>query len=101
MFSNTSTAQRVPTRLHALAILVTAAVLTGSSVPASADEHSDRFSCYAYVHDQCFQNGQDGCGDDVYQDFLDECDRYYPSGRNTGGLVTPGGSSHPNMTIRR
>jgi hypothetical protein len=103
MFSNTSTAHNVPTRMRKLATLVTAAAaFTGASFPAFADnDHWDRFSCYAQVHDNCFPNGQNECGDDVYQDFLDDCDDAYPSAGRVGGLVTPGGSPHRNMTTRR
>ena len=48
-----------------------------SSVPANAgSEHWDRFSCYAYVHDSCYGEGND-CSKDVYNDFLDDCDDAY------------------------
>jgi hypothetical protein len=58
----------------------------GLAAPAfAALDHWDRPSCYIYVHDQCFKNGENVCGDG-YEWALDECDRYYPS---LSGVVRP------------
>ena len=89
--------------MRKLVTLVTAAAaFTGASFPAFANnDHNDLFSCYAYVHERCFKNGEDVCGDDNYQWGLDQCDGHYPSvSPRPGGLVTPGAGSGPNMTTR-
>ena len=36
-----------------------------ASASANSD-HWDKFSCYAYVHDQCYANGANNCSDDDY-----------------------------------
>ena len=62
------------------------ALTFGFAIPAmAAADHWDRPSCYIYVHDQCFKNGENVCGDG-YEWALDECDRYYPS---LSGVVHP------------
>ncbi|MFZ2100619.1 MAG: hypothetical protein WAU86_08650 [Oricola sp.] len=50
----------------------------GVSARAAVD-HWDRFSCYAYVHDQCYGNGQNNCSSEDYNWGLDQCDGYYPA----------------------
>lgn len=56
------------------------AVLIGPASSASANsDHWDKFSCYAYVHAQCYGNGQEPCSSEGYEWGLNECDNYYPS----------------------
>jgi hypothetical protein len=61
-----------------------------ASPAGAASDHTDVFSCYAYVHEQCFPGGKDaGCGQGAYNDALDECDGYY---EESGKRPTPAAS---------
>lgn len=60
----------------------------GASASANSD-HWDKFSCYAYVHDQCYANGENNCSSEDYNWGLGECDGYYPS---SAGVKRPKGS---------
>jgi len=75
-----------------------AMMLIGIATPASA-QHDDLFSCYAFVHEQCFPGGKDGGCGGAYDDALDECDRYYG---NTGKRPTPPTSlsAKPNPQVQ-
>jgi hypothetical protein len=53
----------------------TLAVAMGS-LPAHA-EHSTIIACYAYVHVQCYGNGENNCDSETYNWGLDQCDQYY------------------------
>ena len=59
---------------------------------AKAD-HNSRFSCYAYVHDQCYGENSANCSQDEYEWGLNECDGYYPSSKPirkpTFGVLAP------------
>ncbi len=71
------------------ALIAFATAAAGLATPAVADDHNDVFSCYAYVHEQCFPGGKDaGCGD-AYGEALDECDGYY---EETGRRPAPAAS---------
>lgn len=60
--------------------LGSAAVLISFVSSASANsDHWDKFSCYAYVHAQCYGDGQEPCSSEGYEWGLNECDGYYPS----------------------
>lgn len=84
-----------------------AAVLIGLASSASANsDHWDKFSCYAYVHDQCYGNGQEPCSSEGYEWGLNECDAYYPSLQGTPPSAALGLTSKPNdrkhrMIIKR
>lgn len=62
----------------AATILISVGLITAVQ---AGDDHWDRFSCYAYVHDQCFPSGETNCDSEGYNDALDECDGYYPTSR--------------------
>ena len=81
-----------------------AAVCAGFSFPALADttdDHWDQFSCYAYVHDQCYANGENNCSEDDYNWGLDECDGYYESTGATPLAIPQNlANRRNNMTFR-
>jgi hypothetical protein len=71
---------RGETPMKALTTILAGATMVAAfaSSASAASDHNDVFSCYAYVHEQCFPGGKDaGCGEDGYNDSLDECDGYY------------------------
>jgi hypothetical protein len=53
--------------------------MAGLGHAAVQQDHWDKFSCYAYVHDQCYANGQNNCSPADYDWGLDQCDQYYPA----------------------
>jgi hypothetical protein len=65
-----------PCRITLVAFAITAAgPLTAQ---AAGLDHNDTFSCYVYVHEQCYPGGgQSQCDPGDYEDALDECDGYY------------------------
>ena len=61
-------------------------LMLGFTLPVAAETaHSDAISCYAYVHSQCYGNGENNCSQEDYEWGLDQCDGYYP----TKGLERP------------
>lgn len=61
-------------------------LMLSAAHPAMAETaHSDAISCYAYVHSQCYGNGENNCSQADYEWGLDQCDGYYPS----KGVVRP------------
>ena len=60
--------------------LILFSVLGIISTSVNAGEpHWDRPSCYIHVHDGCFNNQDQPCTDEEYDEFLDGCDQTYPS----------------------
>jgi hypothetical protein len=62
--------------------LVTATLLLSAAFTVAAQAssaHTDKFSCYAYVHDSCFGEGSANCSQESYEWGLNECDVEYPS----------------------
>ena len=55
-------------------------LITSVSLPANAGtDHDTAISCYAYVHGQCYGNGENNCSTEDYNWGLDQCDGYYPT----------------------
>lgn len=80
--------QKLTTKRAAMKLIGGAVLAASLGAPASAnDDHWDKFSCYAYVHDQCYANGENNCSSDDYNWGLDQCDGYYPSAQ----IVKPKG----------
>lgn len=50
------------------------------AVPAqAAAPHWDLPSCYVHVHDGCYNNQDQPCTNEEYDEFLDGCHSTYPS----------------------
>jgi hypothetical protein len=91
--------------INALKLVGTIAALPllTSSVFA-ANDHWDKFSCYAWVHDQCYANNQNNCSGEDYNWGLDQCDGYYPSAAikrpdQPQGLTTRGNNQRIRATF--
>jgi hypothetical protein len=87
---------KVPVTLP-VTIGVFALSVTGSPTYAG-DSHSSQFSCYAYVHDQCFVHSRRPCDQEGYEWGLDNCDEMYerPTARRPAppqGLALPTSTS--------
>ena len=84
--------------------VVAFAIATAGLVPAAAAglDHNDTFSCYAYVHEQCYPGGGDSqCGPGDYEDALDECDGYYEeSGRRPAKPASFAAKTNPQVMSR-
>lgn len=50
---------------------------SATTVAASGQAHSTHIACYAYVHGQCYGNGENNCSQDDYEWGLDQCDQTY------------------------
>lgn len=78
-----------------LSLTAFGAVTLPLTASAAALDHWDRFSCYAYVHGQCYTGNEDhACTEESYNEALDECDGYYPS----AAIKRP--AAPKNLTIR-
>ena len=60
-----------------LAAVAAAVALTAASTTTAAASHNTQISCYAYVHGQCYGNGENNCSQEDYEWGLDQCDDYY------------------------
>lgn len=91
-------------RLISFTLAATAALTFAAQ--ANSD-HWDKFSCYAYVHAQCYNNGAENCSDEGYAWGLNECDGYYPSTTKqhrlagSSELKSPATGTHKRKLVRR
>ncbi|QKV18032.1 hypothetical protein [Oricola thermophila] len=83
---------KIVSGIRRLVVMTLGSISLTAAMAASASansDHWDRFSCYAYVHDQCYGNGADNCDREGYDWALDQCDGYYPS---SAGVKRPKGA---------
>jgi hypothetical protein len=83
-------------------LVVFAAAGAMLSGPALADnDHWDIFSCYAQVHDGCFNDSNSDCSEDVYNEFLDMCDTAYDrSGRRPAATASFAVKTNPQVKAK-
>ena len=82
-------------------ITATIIIFTGLTFAAQANsDHWDKFSCYAYVHDQCYGEGSEGCDPEGHEWGLNECDKYYPDGRAVRPQATFGVAPSKKTTLQ-
>lgn len=63
-------------RQSILTIIGGTMALASLSAVANAS-HNTQISCYAYVHAQCYGNGENNCSQDDYEWGLGQCDDNY------------------------
>lgn len=94
-------------RRAALKLIGGVVLATSIGAPAVAGlDHSNLITCYAYVHGQCYGNGQNNCSTEDYNWGLDQCDGYYPQAqivkpKGKLGLATKKTKRQTMMTIKR
>ena len=99
--------QKLISKRAALKFISGAVLATSIAAPAAAElDHSNLITCYAYVHGQCYGNGQNNCSTEDYNWGLDQCDGYYPQAqvvkpKGKLGLATKTSKRSTVMSIKR